>query len=143
MRDILFRGKDDINGEWRIGFLVDASHIGNWVYACPVDPETVGQFTGLVDKNGKEIFEGDIVHYVYEPGNGYWNCNQNGVIKWSEPGWYMEGIKGTNKYALMSGYMTTIPYVPVNDKQGNIQVFEVIGNCYDNPELLEVGYEDK
>ena len=138
MREILFRGKDIVSGEWLTGFLVSAKHIGDWIKANPVQPETVGQFSGVTDKNGKKIFEGDIIHYVYEPGEGYWNSNQNGVIKWREPGWYMEGIKGTNKYALMSGYLTTIPYASIGNEQKNIQVFEVIGNIHDNPELLEV-----
>ena len=139
MREILFRGKTIARDKWITGFLASAKHIGDWINANPVQPETVGQFTGLTDKNGKKIFEGDIVHYVYEPGEGYWNSNQNGVIKWREPGWYMEGIKGTNKYALMSGYLTTIPYSSIGNEQKNIQVFEVIGNIHDNPELLEVG----
>lgn len=154
MREILFRGKHLDTGGWvegafsmkdcdsPFGELVDRPSIIKYEDPCSgfwfrVDPGTVGQFTGLTDKNGKKIFEGDIVHYVYEPGKGFWNGNQNGVIKWREPGWYMEGIKGTNKYALMSGYMTTIPYASIGNEQKNIQVFEVIGNIHDNPELLE------
>ena len=61
MREILFRGKDIISGEWISGFLVSEKHIGNWVQSNPIIPETVGQFTGLTDKNGKKIFEGDIL----------------------------------------------------------------------------------
>lgn len=87
MREILFRGKQTTDGEWITGYLVSASHIGDWVEANPVDPATVGQFTGLTDKNGKKIFEGDIVISTnprrlsskptvveFSPYSGYWNC---------------------------------------------------------------------
>ena len=63
MREILFRGKRTDNGKWTEGFLVDLCHIGNWVLCEPIHPETVGQFTGLTDKNGRKIFEGDILRY--------------------------------------------------------------------------------
>ena len=149
MREILFRGKRTDNGNWIDGHLIvypksKRTKIMVWEQAdlefnaIEVRPETVGQYTGLTDKNGTKIFEGDILRYVYEPGKGYWNCYQNGVVKWREPGWYMEGIKGTNKYALMSGYLSTIPYATIGNEQKNIQVFEVIGNIHDNLELLEV-----
>ena len=77
-----------------------------------VDPDTVGQFTGLKDKNGKDIYEGDIVHYWGgEYYQGYWEFNRTVVIKDMIDDCFM---------------------------MGEYEFLEVIGNIYENPELLEV-----
>lgn len=126
MRDVLFRGKRVDNGEWVYGFLVealncvtdknetfiieqDATYFTYGEFACvvKVKPETVGQFTGLTDKNGNKIFEGDIV----ESPNG-----TQGFIEWQNAECAFLVNIGDD-WQTMDDY----PY-------------EVIGNIYDNAE---------
>ena len=131
MREILFRGKTLISGRWIAGDLRQWSsgNVGicdrstNWTYK--VDPDTVGQYTGLKDKDGKPIFEGDVLRFYSDYTNefmgnpciaryGVFNCTCcEGVY-----GWYFEGgdIRDHNLHA-------------------------VIGNMHDNPELMEARYE--
>ena len=131
MREILFRGKRIDGGGWVEGDLARrksrfAPQL-NTTYGisdafgvfCAVDPETVGQYTGLTDKNGKRIFEGDIC-----------NCRKFecvGKIEWCE---YDASF---DFYVLCGGgvYDSENLYDYADE-------LEIIGNCYDNPELLEV-----
>ena len=114
MREILFRGKDIISGRWTEGFLVGEQHIGNWVECDPIIPETVGQFTGLADKNGKKIFEGDIVKYGEHTMVVVWyDFLASFTLAFSVDGYYHETMSKSDTY------------------------LEIIGNIHDNPELLE------
>ena len=86
MREILFRGKKLSNGEWNEGDLLVNSQkkigliLPNNGKECKIiDPETVGQFTGLTDKNGKKIFEGDIVRRF----NGRGQEVMRYAVKWN------------------------------------------------------------
>lgn len=132
MRDILFRGKKKTTGKWVYGNLIHVddyccvlereedihemdtpyldSEIG-WIdgQAAPVIPETVGQFTGLFDRNGKMIFEGDVIKDEY-------------------------GITKSVKF--YRGYYC--PFVAFPDYRcWDESRCEVIGTVHDNPELLE------
>ena len=140
MREIWFRGKRIDNGEWTYGdlvtlhdgrrFIINNRHgacvdgKGNFInteapFVCEVILSTVGQYTGLTDKNGKKIFEGDIAE-KHVQGN---ILVTRGVINWDQKnaGWAHQ-LNGMNPSLCL--------FVP--------KAWEVIGNIQDNPELLEV-----
>ena len=146
MREILFRGKRKDNKKWIYGFLImnkyTAKENGNLIYITKpniipignigeadydgdgnyyeyeVIPETVGQYTGLKDKNGRKIFEGDIILYGLIP------C----VVKNdTENARFMLYKKG--KY-IINGF-----------NADTMKLKEVIGNIHDNPELMKGGAE--
>lgn len=127
MREILFRGKRTDNGEWVEGFYVclggmfryiltgklniDGNYIGFEKYE--VDPETIGQDTGLTDKNGKRIVEGDICEYDDTIGVVEF-CEDNAMFTFT----YDENIEAD--FSCLWG-----------------KDLAVIGNITDNPELLK------
>lgn len=118
MREILFRGKRVRGGEWVFGSFVSPNKItvpiGKEIYASDiVSPKTVGQFTGLTDKNGKKIFEGDILS---DGDDTYKVIFEDGAFR------------------VENSHYTTGVYVSVRMNK----IDEVIGTIYDNPELLEV-----
>jgi hypothetical protein len=119
-REILFRGKRVDNGDWVEGFLVVGAFEPEWYCIFnkdrkfhQVEPESVGQFTGLLDKNGKRIFEGDLFMNgqslrVIEFHNGNYTC-----------------IKPDRSEGILLSFI-------VNNPKNT-----VIGNIHDNPELIE------
>lgn len=157
MRDILFRGKTN-KGKWVQGFYVCLnvkSHriysgyaetdCGNYYPDCyDVIPETIGQYTGLTDSNGKKIFEGDIIRYADKYD---YNC-------------YLESLDNAEAYddvdfgniltidEVVYGVEVGYPAFDLNKHDWEVNglsnlnescqyFYEVIGNIHDNPELLK------
>ena len=79
------------------------------------------QFTGLLDKNGKEIYEGDILSYL--------DCKGVFVVEWGHWGWRMKGTIPEEDRMISQWGPITLP-------SGNFEYIEVIGNIYENPDLL-------
>lgn len=128
-REIKFRGKRLDNGEWVYGSLVEYADGSCVIFpkealfgqaraseGHAVDPETVGQFTNLPDRNGEEIYEGDIVEYIgIEDGKEYW-CSGEVFFNDAYAGFRIRDFQ----------------YMPIPLKSFT----KVIGNIYENPELL-------
>lgn len=135
MREILFRGKRVDNGEWITGYYIKANHHwhsqgihedwivvdtiqnGGWCnvrgkYA--VIPETIGQYTGLIDKNGTKIFEGDIIRV---------DDTENAVVEYDETSAFYMAVFNQAE----SDFGSLIEQYP------NV---EVICNIYDDSELI-------
>ena len=120
MREILFRGKRIDNDEWVIGSLAAEYYKKHGVMMIApsedvifkVDPDTIGQYTGLTDKNGEKIFEGDI---IFDP-----EMKENHIVEFDEGGF-------------CAGDMFLQAYISFDEFDS-----EVIGNIHDNSELLEV-----
>lgn len=132
MREILFRGKRIDNREWVEGYLYGMGEKRYILYELPnsaptigieVDPETICQYTGLTDKNGKKIWEGDVVGYwdTYSTENGLSEADCVGEVVWDDE---TISFQVTNRLSAES-------YEVLDE-------CSVIGNVFDNPELLEV-----
>ena len=132
MREILFRGKRKAGEVWLHGDLRQWSETRKGICdhslmgTSEVYLETVGQFTGLTDRNGKKIFEGDIVNILGNQDVEDWkNVNYNALIAFLDGGFCaIDGTieeHGFRRYAL---------------ERMDFDL-EVIGNIHDNPELLE------
>ena len=144
MREILFRGKRTDNGEWIEGCFLDKNNIGIFyddteesdcsVHIFPVVSKTVGQYTGLTDKNGKKIFEGDILAgddypFTSDSERNYFaevvwfdNCTAFGTVTHRNPKSNVRGISDGN-----TDFIEDFESIK----------WEVIGNIHDNPELLK------
>lgn len=122
-REILYRGKpvDKQFGKWVFGYYLqdlDNGKIKHYIFNCPlkieIDPETVGQFTGIIDTNVDKIFEGDILN-IYNSliGRIVWCYSKSGFV-----------LKSQNDYILN--------YLGAYDDD-----IKIIGNIYDTPSLLK------
>ena len=148
MREILFKGKRKDTGEWVEGYYgqfhnrpysgeknshqifeprEDARFLGSAIGGLwhVVDPATVGQYTGLTDKNGKKIFEGDIVR-ARDDVFGSPFCN---------------GIVGKVTYEEAAFFIETPNVIDSQYLFNECAVYEIIGNIHDNPELMKGGAE--
>jgi uncharacterized phage protein (TIGR01671 family) len=133
MRDILFRGKRFDNGEWVEGnlFVPDfekyptqiciGTHIVRITFE--VDPETIGQYTGLTDKNGKKIFEGDIVKAASDVLGSPFEGERIGKIVYDECSYFIEPQNPMESLYLFD----------------ECTDYTVIGNIHDNPEMIGGG----
>lgn len=153
MRQIKFRGKRCSDGSWVYGSYLESNlswqghkphkswivsnaySNGGWlalIGRTAVKEDTIGQFTGMRDDSGTEIWEGDIVRMIDRPYN---LVDIGKVIYNAQLGRYsLEVVKGneTRRYAFIKSEI-------VNDGNARVPVtylYEVIGNIYDNPELL-------
>ena len=160
MREILFRAKRTDNGEWIEGYYAKQSNHACFAHELKyqhfifkdvcldfnlgglqefeIIPETVGQYTGLTDKNGVRIFEGDILRGFEYPfcSNINGEFNYFAEIVWfdnsSAFGIYTFKNPKSNVRGISEGNTDYLEYF-------NADKWEVIGNIHDNPELLEGG----
>lgn len=135
MRNIKFRGKRTESQDWIYGWLRQTGHEdieksnGQYIktvkyYQIQDDKynsqfvvgETIGQYTGLKDRNMKEIYEGDIVYIIPE--------NETGVVEWENE---------------IARYVVIYDNIITDFDNWYGKDLEIIGNIYDNPELLEEG----
>lgn len=141
MRVIKFRGKRIDNGEWVYGYLygpnaiigMDSTYtvtsLGVIISGIhEVIPETIGQYTGLHDKRGAEIYEGDVVRTHFSFGNEV--SQEPFVIIWDKERAMFKGIKPEHS---KDDYLASFSFFPEQRF-----IYEVIGNIHENPELLEV-----
>ena len=151
-REILFRGKRIDNGKWVSGSLftritncyILPLPIATEAHKVEVDPETVGQYTGLTDENGKKIFEGDIFKFPDEVWESYytscgteynsWEIENFGVVGFCEDRGSFEFVQykfNENSVEADLHENRTMEFCDF------VRGLEIIGNIHDNPELLK------
>lgn len=169
-REIKFRGKRLDNGEWIYGNLIIAENGAPYIFPpdiCEVDghhlrqgddaphwvdPATVGQYTGLKDRNGTEIYEDDIVAFgdrdfltaavkFGQFDEHDWTTTKNS----GSYGWYLAAIQCQGEahhvkrpFSQHDGHLLYWPpYVAERQEHISNLIVEVLGNIHDNPELLD------
>lgn len=155
MREILFRGKRVDNGKWVEGYYLNRSNEKEDIHCIMekypatvgkrVIPETVGQFTGLTDCNGKKIFEGDIIKYtrtnMFAPSCSFHNQDLISLhlVLWdsSVSAFVQRHYELNGKRILGKG--SAVLY----DERAKENIVEIIGNIHDNPELLHPNVSDE
>lgn len=146
MREILFRGKRVDNGEWVEGWLCSSTFLNNTITTILVPceifgfdmveviPETVGQFTGLTDKNGKKIFEGDYVINIIDEGSKEETVCVEYVGFYDGSFGFFDHIVGDSS-PYPNDCFTPFEYCVLEN-------IDFCGNIHDNPELLKGGDEN-
>ena len=135
MREILFRGKRVDNGEWAYGMPCATEESGIFSIQTlkggifDIIPDTVGQYTGLTDKNGKKIFEGDVVRLTEYDNE--WKA----VVVFGKP--YGEYSWGWN-FLYIGKHPRCNTDILLWAEVDDVEVYcEIICNIHDNPELLK------
>jgi uncharacterized phage protein (TIGR01671 family) len=141
MKEILFRGKTKV-GKWVYGNYAFTDNNGeqhfifqNKAFEYEVIPETVGQYTGLTDKNGTKIFDGDILQTITTDTNE----ERKALVGFGEFVDINNDDEYLGFYIEFCDIKTTITQLLLEDTKDN---FEVIGNIHDNPELLKGGTDN-
>lgn len=139
-REILFRAKRKDNGKWVEGYYrripcmrmlehyIIPRNPKNRMEQYAIDPDTLCQYTGLTDKNGKKIWENDIVTITIECDD-YFIPSETGIVEYSY-GQYELKVKATDGQEAYSNLINKLSEAPFE--------IEKLGNIFDNPELWEV-----
>ncbi len=145
----MFRGKRVNDGMWIQGYLFQFWGRAYILWGITNDvptmheviPETVGQYTGLKDKNGKKIFEGDIVRFIWWWFDGAERESElTGTIVYSSDNmsFQLKGVKNKEWRDFVGADEHDMDYLtPFSELNFCDADFEVIGNIHDNPELME------
>ena len=143
MREILFRAKHYRTKKWVYGIpfknpvngldegayypqiIPEVHGVHSTVHSCSVIEETIGQYTGLTDSEGKKIFEGDIVLHEWSSlSNGKYHHYEKFIVTYEKTSYYITPIRKSKK----------LWRVYFNPEYGD---YKIVGNIYDNPELMK------